>query len=62
MDMIYAPRETWFLERAGQCGARTQNGLVMLIAQAAASFQLWTGREFPLAEAMHELLPQLQSA
>ncbi len=62
LDMIYAPRKTGFLERAEECGARTQNGLVMLIAQAAASFQLWTGREFPLDKAMHELLPQLQTA
>lgn len=62
LEMIYAPRKTVFLKRAEECGARTQNGLVMLVAQAAASFRIWTGREFPLDKAMRELLPQLQTA
>lgn len=62
LEMIYAPHQTPFLKRAEECGARTQNGLIMLIAQAAAAFQIWTGKEFPLEKAMHELLPELNAA
>lgn len=61
MDLIYEPRQTLFLQQAEACGARTENGLVMLLAQAAASFQLWSGREFPLHRALTELLPRLSS-
>jgi shikimate dehydrogenase len=62
LDLIYAPYNTRFLEYAEQSGARIQNGLPMLLAQAAESFQIWTGKEFPLEQAMHELLPQLSAA
>jgi len=61
MDLIYEPRRTMFLEQAKACGARTENGLVTLIAQAAASFLVWTGKEFPLKRAMIELLPRLKA-
>jgi shikimate dehydrogenase len=60
MDLIYEPRKTVFLRQAEAAGARIENGLVMLIAQAAASFRLWTGREFPMNLALTELLPQLE--
>jgi shikimate dehydrogenase len=59
-DLIYAPRKTAFLQAAEACSARTENGLVMLIAQAAASFRIWTGTPFPLELALTELLPELQ--
>lgn len=62
MDLIYAPRRTKFLQYAEENGARTQNGLPMLIAQAAESFRIWTGIEFPLKKAMAELLPELTAA
>ncbi|MDD5088189.1 MAG: shikimate dehydrogenase [bacterium] len=62
MDVICAPRRTEFLQIAGMHGARVQNGLAMLIGQAAVSFKIWTGVEFPRDRAMHELLPELESS
>ncbi|MBU0690314.1 shikimate dehydrogenase, partial [bacterium] len=37
-----------------------ENGLVMLIAQGAECFTTWTGREFPMEDAMLQLLPEFQ--
>jgi shikimate dehydrogenase len=58
MDLTYAPPVTRFLQAAERSGARTENGLVMLIAQAAASFEIWTEHAFPLERALTELLPE----
>ncbi len=45
-DLVYNPLRTHFLERAAQAGARTLDGLGMLIEQAALSQYFWmTGRE-----------------
>ncbi len=60
-DLIYSPRSTLFLEAANSFGARTENGLLMLLAQAAESFQIWTGKPFPLELAVRELLPELRN-
>ncbi len=48
VDIIYNPPETALLAAARARGARTLNGLPMLVHQAALAFQLWTGREAPL--------------
>jgi shikimate dehydrogenase len=61
-DMIYSPRSTLFLEAAKSFGAIPENGLVMLLAQAAESYQIWTGRPFPLELAVRELLPELRNS
>jgi len=53
-DLIYNPQTTKFLELAKKQGLRTINGLPMLIYQAALSFQIWTGQEFP-AGIIHDL-------
>lgn len=58
-DLVYSPVATEFLRAAKECGAHSENGLVMLIAQAAASFETWTGVVFPLDEALTDLLPNL---
>jgi len=42
-DIIYNPRETAFLKQAAQRGAKTQNGLGMLVYQGALAFEKWTG-------------------
>lgn len=48
VDLIYSPRETRLLRLARAAGAKTQNGMAMLLHQGAAAFELWTGREAPL--------------
>lgn len=48
VDAIYKVRETPFLLWAKGQGAQTENGLGMLIGQAAESFYLWTGKEMPV--------------
>jgi shikimate dehydrogenase len=58
-DLVYNPRETPLLREAQKVGAKTLNGLSMLIYQGAASFKLWTGREAPV-EAMWEAISQSQ--
>jgi len=47
-DLVYNPLETPFLREAKKAGARTVNGLTMLVHQGAASFALWMGREAPV--------------
>ncbi|WP_321383763.1 shikimate dehydrogenase [uncultured Enterococcus sp.] len=46
-DVIYTPRETKLLKEAKARGAKTMNGLGMLLYQGAAAFELWTGKEMP---------------
>ncbi len=41
VDLIYNPLNTLFLKRASKLGLKTTNGLYMLIAQAAASQEIW---------------------
>lgn len=47
-DLIYNPTVTPFLATAQAAGARTANGLGMLLHQGARAFHLWTGRKPPL--------------
>mgnify|MGYP000277026106 FL=1 len=47
-DMIYHPLKTRLLREAEEVGAKTINGLSMLIHQGAASFEIWTGVEAPV--------------
>ena len=56
MDLIYNPPQTRFLREAAAAGAdSTANGLVMLLHQGTAQFELWTGQPAPL-ELMRERL------
>tara|TARA_R110000868_G_scaffold396971_1_gene669416 strand:+ start:2258 stop:3109 length:852 start_codon:yes stop_codon:yes gene_type:complete len=48
-DIVYNPRETKFLKQAKRSGGTPIGGLDMLIHQGAKSFQLWTGKQFPIA-------------
>lgn len=47
-DLTYRAATTPFLSWAAAAGARTANGLGMLVHQAAASLAMWTGREAPV--------------
>jgi shikimate dehydrogenase len=49
MDIVYRPRRTPLLVAAAAAGARTVDGLQMLLHQGALAFELWTGRAAPLA-------------
>lgn len=44
-DIIYNPAKTEFLKLARKKGAKTINGLDMLVYQGMHSFKLWTGRK-----------------
>lgn len=52
-DMIYSPLETKFLKAARANGARTTNGLPMLLWQGVFSFEWWFNRDAPV-EAMRK--------
>lgn len=54
-DVVFNPAETLFLKAAEEKGAKTVNGLGMLVQQAALNFTLWTGEEAPV-EIMREAL------
>lgn len=58
-DLIYNPAYTKLMETAENTGENiiTLNGLEMLIAQAAGSFELWTGKKFPYEQVKKELFP-----
>ncbi|MGK0184268.1 MAG: shikimate dehydrogenase [Verrucomicrobiales bacterium] len=47
-DMIYSPIETKFLKAAKSNGARTTNGLPMLLWQGVFSFEWWFNRDAPV--------------
>jgi shikimate dehydrogenase len=46
-DLVYRSGATQLLAAARAHGARTLDGLEILVAQGALSFELWTGREAP---------------
>jgi len=48
LDMVYDPLETRLLREAQAAGCKIVGGLEMLIAQAVAQFEAWTGLEAPL--------------
>jgi shikimate dehydrogenase len=55
-DLVYNPAKTKFLQLAESRGAVIVNGLNMLVQQAAKSFTLWTGNEFPIDKVYKSLL------
>ena len=47
-DVIPNPPHTAFLRAAESAGARTLDGLGMLVYQGAIAFQMWAGVEAPI--------------
>ena len=47
-DVIFNDPNSLFLQEAGKRGAKTINGLGMLVNQGALNFTLWTGVEAPI--------------
>jgi shikimate dehydrogenase len=54
-DCVYGPSKTALLRAAEQAGARSANGLSMLLHQGALSFSIWFDREPPI-DAMRQAL------
>jgi shikimate dehydrogenase len=48
VDLVYAPRPTAWLTAAAEVGATAVDGLGMLVHQAAAQLELWTGVPAPV--------------
>jgi len=48
MDMIYVQNETPFMRPAIEAGAKTINGLDMLLYQGVRSLEIWTDMEVPV--------------
>jgi shikimate dehydrogenase len=53
VDLVYAAQPTPLLAAASAAETRTVDGLDVLVAQGALSFELWSGRPAPL-QAMRE--------
>jgi len=49
LDAVYSPLETRLLRDAGAVGATTVDGAWMLLYQGVEAFELWTGRDAPVA-------------
>jgi len=56
-DLIYSPRKTAFMQEAETRGARTINGLGMLLYQGAAAFKIWIKLDPPI-DFMKEVLEE----
>lgn len=54
-DIVYNPLRTTFLSMADEVGATTIGGLEMLIQQGSRSFELWTGKPFPVEKIRQKL-------
>jgi shikimate dehydrogenase len=59
-DMVYDPLETRLLREAKAAGCTTISGIEMLLAQAVAQFETWTGMEAPVDVMRSALLQQAQ--
>lgn len=60
VDIIYNPKETRFLADARQNGAKTCNGLYMLVAQAVASEEIWQQKKLEPA-LIPDIMKQLEA-
>ena len=48
-DIVYNPKDTQILQAARRHGAKTLNGMYMLVAQAIGSEEIWMGRDIPFS-------------
>lgn len=61
-DLIYNPAKTKLLQAAEKAGAKTSNGLGMLLYQGMLSFELWTGERAPEEVMRRALEKELKDA
>ncbi|MCZ7357345.1 MAG: shikimate dehydrogenase [Candidatus Methanoperedens sp.] len=47
-DIVYNPMSTKLLQEARKAGARTIDGVMMLVYQGAEAFRIWTGKTPPV--------------
>jgi shikimate dehydrogenase len=57
IDLVYVTGGTPLVRKARSLGLRTADGWSVLLAQGAASFEVWTGKAAPLAAMRHTLAP-----
>lgn len=50
LDLVYGPQPTPLISLARERGLSAWDGLGMLVAQAAAAFERWTGRPAPVTD------------
>ena len=62
LDMMYGPRAQPFLSWVADHGAHGRDGLGMLVAQAAAAFELWRGVRPDTAPVLRALRERLVAA
>lgn len=60
-DLIYNPSKTRLLSEAERIGAKTLNGMGMLLYQGALAFTIWTGREAPIEVMARALKEELKT-
>jgi 3-dehydroquinate dehydratase/shikimate dehydrogenase len=60
-DLVYNPPSTRLLRDAANAGCRTVGGLDMLVAQAQAQFEWWTGQRPANPVMRHAAVAQLQA-
>jgi shikimate dehydrogenase len=60
MDIVYQPLQTRLLRDAEEKGCLTINGLEMLLLQAVAQFEIWTGRRPDLRQMRNDLCKALK--
>lgn len=60
-DLVYDPLETRLLKEAKSVGAKTIEGLTMLIYQGAASFEIWTSKKAPIDVMMRAARGKIKS-
>lgn len=57
IDLVYVTGGTPLVRKARSLGLRTADGWVVLLAQGAAAFEVWTGKTAPVAAMRHTLAP-----
>jgi len=62
LDLVYRPSPTRLVREALAAGASAEGGAGVLLAQAAASFELWTGIAAPLEVMRSALEAELGAA
>ena len=60
VDIVYNPKDTQILQIARRHGARTLNGMYMLVAQAIGSEEIWMHRDIA-SQVIEEIAKEMES-